>query len=189
VGGRNSAPGDRPRSLGLIKPMAHALYLVRHAKSSWEDPSLPDRERPLAPRGRKDAKRIAKHLARLEIEPELVLCSSAARTRETLELVRPAFGAATKVRLEEKLYAASADELLERIRLVPETVTSVMLIGHNPGAHALALLLASSGPGLDRLEAKFPTAALATLTFDTTWSEIAPAEATLAEYVVPKQLR
>jgi phosphohistidine phosphatase len=166
----------------------HALYLLRHAKSSWADPTLADRERPLAQRGRRDAKRVAKHLRRLGCEPELVLCSSAARTRETVELLRPALGDST-VMLEEELYAASTDELLARIRLVPDPVASVMLIGHNPGLHQLALALASAGDELERLEAKFPTAALATLAFSKSWSRLAPAEATLAAYVVPKQLR
>jgi phosphohistidine phosphatase len=91
--------------------------------------------------------------------------------------------------LEEELYAASTDELLARIRLVPDPVASVMLIGHNPGLHQLALALASAGDELERLEAKFPTAALATLAFSKSWSRLAPAEATLAAYVVPKQLR
>jgi phosphohistidine phosphatase len=166
----------------------HVLYLLRHAKSSWADPTLADRERPLAQRGRRDAKRVAKHLRRLGCEPELVLCSSAARTRETVELLRPALGDST-VMLEEELYAASTDELLARIRLVPDPVASVMLIGHNPGLHQLALALASAGDELERLEAKFPTAALATLAFSKSWSRLAPAEATLAAYVVPKQLR
>jgi phosphohistidine phosphatase len=166
----------------------HALYLLRHAKSSWADPTLADRERPLAQRGRRDAKRVAKHLRRLGCEPELVLCSSAARARETVELMRPALGGST-VMLEEELYAASTDELLARIRLVPDPVASVMLIGHNPGLHQLALALASAGDELERLEAKFPTAALATLAFSKSWSRLAPAEATLAAYVVPKQLR
>jgi len=170
--------------------MVRALYLLRHAKSSWEDPALPDRERPLAPRGRRDAKRMAKHLVRLGIEPELVLCSPAVRTRETLDLVRPALGAGTEVRLEEGLYAASSDELLERIRVVPETVASVMLIGHNPGMQRLAIVLASGGAELERLEAKFPTTALATLTFESaTWSRLGPADAVLAGYVVPRKLR
>jgi phosphohistidine phosphatase len=166
----------------------HVLYLLRHAKSSWADPTLADRERPLAQRGRRDAKRVAKHLRRLGCEPELVLCSSAARTCETVELLRPALGGST-VMLEEELYAASTDELLARIRLVPEPVASVMLIGHNPGLHQLALALASAGDELKRLEAKFPTAALATLAFSKSWSRLARAEATLAAYVVPKQLR
>lgn len=166
----------------------HTLYLLRHAKSSWVDPTLSDLQRPLAARGRRDAKRIAKHLRRLGDEPELVLCSPAMRTRETLELVRPAIGSSTIV-LEDELYAASSDELLARIRLVPDPVASVMLIGHNPGLQQLALLLASSGDERERLEAKFPTAALATLAVATSWSRLAPTDATLTAYVVPKQLR
>lgn len=167
----------------------HTLYLLRHAKSSRTDQTLADRERPLAPRGSRDAKRIGKHLVRLEIAPELVLCSSAERTRETLELVRPALGASSTVRLEAKLYAASADELLERIRAVPEAVASVMVIGHNPGLQDLALVLASAGVELGRLEEKFPTAALATLTLaNTPWRRLSEGDAVLAAYVVPKQL-
>jgi len=167
---------------------AHTLLLLRHAKSSWVDPTLPDHDRPLASRGRRDAKRIAKHLAGLEFEPELVLCSSAVRTRETLELVRPALGN-SKVLFEDGLYGASSDELLARIRVVPDAVGSVMLIGHNPGLEQLALLLASSGDELRRLETKFPTAALATLAVETTWSRLAPGDAILTAYIVPKQLR
>ena len=167
----------------------HILYLLRHAKSSWANQTLPDRDRPLARRGRRDAKRIAKYLGRLEIAPELVLCSSAERTRETLDLLRPALGTASTVSLETELYAASADELLERIRTVPEAVGSVMVIGHNPGLQNLALLLASDGAELKRLEAKFPTAALATLALaNTTWRRLSQSDAALAAYVVPKQL-
>jgi phosphohistidine phosphatase len=167
---------------------AHVLYLLRHAKSSWADPTLADRERPLAPRGRRDAKRLAKYLRQLGCQPALVLCSAAKRTRETLELLRPAFGNSAVV-LEEELYAASSDELLNRVRVVPDTVASVMLIGHNPGLNQLALVLASGGDQLERLQAKFPTAALATLVLAKSWSQLAPAEATLEAYVVPKQLR
>ena len=166
----------------------HTLFLLRHAKSSWTDPTLPDVERPLAPRGRRDAKRIAEHLRRRGIEPELVLCSTAVRTRETLDLVRPALPT-SKLAHEQELYAASADALLARVRRVPETVESVMVIGHNPGLHQLALVLASTGEELERLEAKFPTAALATLKLTRAWDEVAAGDATLAEYVVPKQLR
>ena len=165
------------------------LYLLRHAKSSWSDPALPDHERPLSPRGRRDAKRIAEHLLELGIMPGLVLCSTAVRTRETLELIRPALDAAATVKLEAELYAASAETLLERLREVPDEEASVMLIGHNPGLQDLALDLASAGPGRERLEAKFPTAALATLTVPTaTWKGLSPADAVLAAYVVPKQL-
>jgi phosphohistidine phosphatase len=164
------------------------LYLFRHAKSSWSDQTLADRMRPLAPRGRRDAKRIAEHVLELGIVPELVLCSSAERTRETLELLRPSLGAAT-VSLEDDLYAASADELLDRLHAVPEAVASVMLIGHNPGLQNLALLLASAGPDTRRLEAKFPTAALAALALpNISWTGLSRADAVLTAYVVPKQL-
>lgn len=166
----------------------HTLFLLRHAKSSWADSTLPDAERPLAPRGRRDAKLIAEHLRRLGIEPELVLCSTAVRTRETLDVIRPA-SPNSELALAQELYAAGADELLARIRQVPATVESVMVIGHNPGLHQLALVLASTGDELDRLEAKFPTAALATLTLTSVWRQVAPGDATLTAYVVPKQLR
>ena len=162
------------------------LYLLRHAKSSWDDPELPDRERPLAPRGRRDAKRIAKHLRRLKIEPELVLCSAAVRAQETLDLLRPKLARAS-VRVEEQLYGASSETLLARIRSVPGEVGSVLLIGHNPGLQDLALVLASSGAELERLEAKFPTAALAMLAI-ARWSNLNPGDAELVAYVVPRQL-
>jgi phosphohistidine phosphatase len=166
----------------------HTLYLLRHAKSSWADPTLLDHERPLSPRGRRDAKRIADHLLRLGIAPALVLCSTSRRTRETLALVRPALDAST-VSIESMLYAASAETLLERLHAVPEEVASVMLIGHNPGLEDLAVLVASDGPELGRLETKFPTAALATLTLPTaTWQSLSEADAVLAAYVVPKEL-
>jgi phosphohistidine phosphatase len=166
------------------------LYLLRHAKSSWDEPELADQERPLAPRGRRDAKRIAKHLLQSGVQPELVLCSSAVRTRETLELVRPGLGAAAEVTVEDGLYGASSTELVERVRAVPDAVDSVMLIGHNPGIQDLALVLAGSGAELERLRTKFPTAALASLTPGmATWRELSAGEAVLDGFVVPKELR
>ncbi|HEX6662622.1 MAG TPA: histidine phosphatase family protein [Gaiellaceae bacterium] len=165
------------------------LYLLRHAKSSWDHPALSDHERPLTPRGRRAARRIADHLVQLGIEPELVLCSTAVRTRSTLELVRPALGGNSTVTLDDALYAASSGELLDRIRRVRDEVASVMLIAHNPGLQRLALVLASSGEELPRLEDKFPTAALATLAVpETTWSRLDPGGAFLTAYVVPKEL-
>ena len=184
---------DSPRGLPSVAgqctvPAVHTLYLLRHAKSSWSDPMLADHERPLSRRGRRDAKRIADHLLRLGIGPALVLCSTSRRTRETLELVRPALDDAT-VSLEPELYAASAETLLERLHDVPDDVASVMLIGHNPGLEDIALLVASDGIELGRLETKFPTAALATLTLPTaSWQRMSEADAVLAAYVVPKEL-
>jgi phosphohistidine phosphatase len=165
-----------------------SLYLLRHAKSSWDDPALADHERPLAPRGRRDGKLIAAHLRSKGIAPELVLCSSAARTQVTLESIRPALGDAA-VSVEDGLYGASAHELLGRLRAVPDEAASVLVIGHNPGLHELALALAAPGGERDRLREKFPTAALATLELPGDWASLAPGAATLAAYVVPKELR
>jgi phosphohistidine phosphatase len=92
------------------------------------------------------------------------------------------------VEVDERLYGASSETLLERVRAVPDEVASVLLIGHNPGLQDLALLLASGGDGLERLEAKFPTAALATLAV-ARWSSLSAGDAELSAYVVPKQLR
>jgi phosphohistidine phosphatase len=102
--------------------------LLRHAKSSWKDRGQADHDRPLAGRGRRAATAVGRHLREQGIEPELALCSTARRTRETLERIEPALGAAD-VRFEPALYAASADALLERLHDIPETVGSVMLIG------------------------------------------------------------
>jgi phosphohistidine phosphatase len=186
---RTSAPELRSFTPASAGPSMHTLYLLRHAKSSWSDSALADHERPLAQRGRRDAKRVAEHLARVGIEPELVLCSPAVRTRQTLDRVRAALGATSTVLLEAELYAASSNALLERIRVLPEEVSSVMLIGHNPGLQDLALARASAGPELARLEVKFPTAGLATLALEkTTWSQLSPGDAVLAAFVVPRQL-
>jgi phosphohistidine phosphatase len=130
------------------------LYLLRHAKSSWDDASLADHDRPLSGRGRRAADAIGQHLRDEGIAPDLVLCSSAARTRETLERI----GLSGVV--EHDLYGASATELLARLRDVPPSVESVLLIGHNPGTHDLALVL--TGEPAD----KYPTGALATIELD-----------------------
>lgn len=131
---------------------------------------------------------MAEHLRAEGIEPALVLCSSARRTRETLERVLPGLGDDVAVEIEEELYGAAAGELLARLRRVPEHVTSVMLIGHNPGLEQLALSLARAGERLDDLRAKYPTGALATLAFRGPWSELGAGGAELTTFVKPREL-
>lgn len=165
------------------------IILLRHGKSSWSDPTLADLDRPLAPRGERASRRIAKYIRQKKIRPALVLYSPSLRTRQTLEAIESSLGKRSVVELEPQLYAASEGELLRRLQALPESVDSVMLIGHNPGLHDVAVVLASAGAELERLKAKFPTAALATLALpNTTWSELSQADAVLAAYVVPKQL-
>jgi phosphohistidine phosphatase len=141
------------------------LWLLRHAKSSWDDPALADHDRPLAPRGRKAGKRIRRWAADNGTRPDLVLCSTAERAQATLELVLPGLGS-PDVELEAGLYHASADVLLDRVRALGPELDGVLLIGHNPGLHDLASLLAP--PGVEAL----PTAALVELRLEVeSWGE------------------
>jgi phosphohistidine phosphatase len=167
-------------------PIVKRLFLLRHAKSSWDEEGLADRDRPLAPRGKRASKVMAKHLRDERIVPDLILCSPSLRTRETLE--RVGIGDATEVRIEPEIYGASERDLLDVLRRVPDDVDSVMLIGHNPSLQALAVSLAGEGSEVARMREKFPTAALATLDFEGGWRELAPGVAELASFVRPKEL-
>ena len=163
-------------------PESKRLLLLRHAKSSWDDPTLADHDRPLAPRGRKAAKRIGAHLRRQETAVSLVLCSSARRARQTLDLVAPG----GRVETESELYGASAGQLLERLRRVPEEAGTVMMVGHNPAIQDLLVSLLRE-PG-DLAAQKFPTAALATLAFTGPWRLLEPGRAELTALVIPREL-
>jgi phosphohistidine phosphatase len=167
------------------------IHLLRHAKSSWDDPDLADIERPLARRGVKASARLRKHLEHSRISPDLVLCSPAVRTVETLDRVRDGLPADVEVEIEDELYGAGGDALLSRLRRLPTDVGSVMLVGHNPGIEDLALGLADDGDesALERMRGKYPTGGLATLTADAPWSGLAPGRARLEAFVVPKQLK
>ena len=178
-------------------PATKQLLLLRHAKSSWDEPGLGDHERPLSPRGRRAVTVLAEHLRVNAIEPSLVLCSTARRTRETYEGVEPR----GELLIEPELFGADASSVLERLRSLPEEARTVMVIGHNPAMQTLVLRLVGSplnqadrgGPAaeasdLSEVQRKFPTGALATLTFECAWSELAPGRARLAAFVRPKQL-
>ena len=169
--------------------MTVRLWLLRHAKSSWDDPDREDVDRPLAPRGARAADRMRDYLDAEEIRPELVLCSSALRTRETLARILPGLGPELTVRIEPSLYSFDADALLQRLRDVPADVGSVMLVGHNPAMQELASLLAAEGDRLDELRNGFPTAALAELDLRVgSWAEIAPGSGRLVRFIVPREL-
>ena len=177
-----------PRSVFSASPTDRRLYLLRHAKSSWKDADLADHDRPLAGRGRRAADAIADHMRDEAIAPELVLCSTAHRARETYERIRPALGAAP-VRYEPGLYGASATSLLERLRGLPDHVASVLLIGHNPAIEELALTIARPSPRRRDLEVKFPTGALATLAAPfPSWRSVDDESAELIGFVRPRDL-
>jgi phosphohistidine phosphatase len=164
------------------------LSLLRHAKSAWDDPTLGDRERPLAPRGRKAAKRVARWAEEHGVRPQLVVCSDATRAQQTLQRVLPALGEPA-VSFDSTLYGAAAGTLLARVRALPDEVEDAMLVGHNPGLMDLVLLLAAPGPLRERASGNVPTGALARLEADVErWADVAPGEARLTEFVVPREL-
>src|SRR5262245_28657886 len=105
-----------------------ALYLLRHAKSDRSDPTAADFDRPLAPRGRRDAPLLAAHMQDQGYHPALILCSPARRTRETLELMQPAIGPKIQTKFDRKLYLASPEALLQQLRAVADKIPSVLLI-------------------------------------------------------------
>jgi phosphohistidine phosphatase len=165
------------------------LYILRHAKSSWDDPGQPDHERPLAPRGRRTLAVIAEYMSSHAVRPELVLCSAARRTRETCEGIGPS----GQVMIEQPLYDASCEQLIERLRRLPAETGSVLVIGHNPAMQMLALKLAgtrgvAASGQLDEIERKFPTGALATLSLQCGWGELAAGCGELVDYMRPKAL-
>lgn len=168
------------------------LLLLRHAKSSWDDPSLGDFDRPLNKRGTKAASLIGRYLVKHALVPDLVVCSTAVRTRATLTLVMNEIGEGTpQVHYDDTLYLADAETLLSRIRATEPRHSVLMLVAHNPGIHALALELTGSGrkSAVQSLAMQFPTAALAHITFEAeSWRRIAPATGTLVDFVLPRQL-
>jgi phosphohistidine phosphatase len=169
------------------------LYVLRHAKSSWDDHDAADHERPLSERGRRAVRLLAAHIEARGIEPELVLCSSARRTRETLEGLR----LSSTVLVEHRLYGADADALIERLRSLPADLGSVMLVGHNPAMQMLVLRLAASArggrgdasEGLEAIRHKLPTGALVTLEVNDEWAQVDLGSAELIDYVRPKALQ
>lgn len=166
------------------------LYLLRHAKAALQEGASADHERPLSGRGRSAAERIGEWLASQGEQPELVLCSSSRRTRETLKRVASRLDPPPRVSIEEELYLASCEALLARIRALPDEIGRVLVVGHNPGMAELALLLASKGAKdlLASLEQKFPTSALAILRLPCShWREVGRG-ARLEAFVRPKDL-
>ena len=165
------------------------LYLLRHAKSSWDDPQLADHDRPLAPRGKRAARLLADHFRREGIRPALVLCSSARRARETLKPLERIFSGKLDVRFESDLYAASAPEVAGRLRSVPAAAPSVLVVGHNPGLQELGLLLARPGAKREALAEKFPAGALAVVELDLAgWHDLTGGSGELTSLILPREL-
>ena len=172
--------------------MKRTLYLLRHAKSSWDEPLLDDFDRPLNRRGRKAAADMAKAMSRRGLVPDLVLCSAARRAQDTWALMTPIVAKDVPVRVLKSLYLATPSRLLTALARVPQTVERALLLGHNPGIERLALKLAgaeSTSSALATLRTKYPTGALAEILFDTPdWSTLGSASGRLIRFLRPRDL-
>lgn len=168
------------------------IYLFRHAKASGEGPDLEDLDRPLAPQGELACTTMKRYLAVADIHPDLVLCSTALRARQTVQRVMPALGEPTLVEYDRGLYRAGPRAILNRLRGTAAVASGVMIVGHDPGIQSLALQLTGSGidPDLARLEKRFPTGALATLVFGgRSWSDLDTGACELHSFVRPRDIR
>jgi phosphohistidine phosphatase len=167
------------------------LAVLRHAKSSWNDQSLDDFDRPLNERGWRAARRMGSELRDRKIRFDLVLASIATRVRETIDGVQEKYEFGAPIRLEQGIYLASAETLLSLIRELPDAVEAPLLVGHNPGLERLLVeLTRDDSKGLrQRIAGKYPTGALAVLrTPDGPWSDLKPGSAKLLEFVRPRDL-
>ncbi len=167
------------------------LLLLRHAKSAWSDARLADHDRPLNRRGERSARAMADHVAADLPRPDLILCSTALRTRQTLAALVKRLGTPTPpISLDRGLYLASETTLLDHLQSVADEISTVLLIGHNDGIGDLAVALAGSGPAaaLDQLREKYPTGALAVFALPAGWRELGPATARLVEFTRPRDL-
>jgi len=165
------------------------LLLLRHAKSSWDDPSLPDFDRPLAPRGRKAAPLMGDEMARRDWLPDLAFVSPAARTHATWELVAPCLPDPPEAIFPDRLYMAGPDYLLSLVREAPWQIETLLVVGHNPGMEEFATTLAgaeSDPAALRQMREKFPTAALARFEWQGAWSDLAPGAGRLTHFLRPR---
>jgi phosphohistidine phosphatase len=172
--------------------------LLRHAKSAWPE-DVSDHERPLAARGRRDAPMAGHWLRQVGFAPDCVLCSTARRARETWQLAQTELGARPPAVFEPQVYGASARSLLSLVRQLPPAARTGLVVGHDPGLPELAVMLAAgpekddslsltAGTALDRMRAKFPTAAIAVLNLGGRWSELGLGRARLTCFVTPREM-
>jgi len=177
------------RTCPAMRPEMNMLHLLRHAKSSTKE-NVEDHERPLSRGGRKTARRIARNLSAKLGAVDLILCSSAQRTRETLDLVLAEFSPAPRTSIEDGLYLASREKLAARLSRLDARDVNVLMIGHNPGIHELAVALADeNSPAFRALASgKFPTAACVSFRVPADWSVLGSSRHELIDYVTPEAL-
>nr|WP_254047361.1 histidine phosphatase family protein [Streptomyces aureus] len=192
-------PTELPEHVRSATGRPRRLLVLRHAKSAWPK-GVADQDRPLGPRGLRDAPAVGRFLAGAGGPPDLVLCSPARRARHTWDLAAAELDGAVPIRHDPRLYGADGPELLDVVHGVSDEVATLLLVGHNPGLEDLVLLLAAGAKGaagvagtdkdvLDRVRTKFPTSAIAFLTLYGPWTDLRPGEALLTDLAIPRGVR
>ena len=163
--------------------MTKTLIIMRHAKSSWDDPGLADYDRPLNKRGLRDASRMAQWLSESELIPDQVIASAACRANQTASIVTNELALETDILETRDLYLSDYDAYLEQVSYLPNNVETVLVIGHNPTMESLVYLLSGESVSM-------PTAAIAViqLPIDTWSDQVTSASANLVKHVFPKSL-
>jgi phosphohistidine phosphatase len=167
------------------------LAILRHAKSSWDDPSLDDSNRPLNERGWKSARLLGKEMKRRDMRFDMVLASTAARVRETIDGVQEKYEFTAPIQFDQEMYSATAETLLSLVRGLPDSIEAPLIVGHNPGLERLLVELAhDDAHGLRRRVAeKYPTGALAFVELPVEkWADVAPGSGEIVELILPKEL-
>lgn len=167
------------------------LMLLRHAKSDWPSAPIGDHERPLSARGRDAAPKMGAYMARQGLAPDLTLCSTSVRTRQTYEHIAAALQSRADVMFDPRLYHAAPELMIEVIRETRPDTHALLLIGHNPGMQELAELLIVSGDSdlRQRVVEKFPTCALAVIDFPLDdWCELQPRTGRIDRFVTPRTI-
>ncbi|WP_338498742.1 histidine phosphatase family protein [Streptomyces sp. SJL17-4] len=187
---------ETPEHVGPAVGRPRRLFVLRHSKSAWPE-GVADHDRPLGPRGLRDAPAAGRFLTETGGLPDLVLCSPARRARQTWELAAAELNSPVPTCHDPRLYGADDAELLDVLHDVPDEVATLVLVGHNPGLEDLVLLLAAGedgangstgadGSALERVRTKFPTSAIAVLTWYGTWAGLRPGEALLTDLAIPR---
>ena len=167
------------------------LTILRHAKSSWDNPGLEDFNRPLNNRGWKAARAMGRELDKKNAKFDLIIASPAARVRETIDGLKEKLKLNVEIRFEPRMYAATRKMLLEIVHEIEERVHSPLLVGHNPGLQQFLVEITHDDPKKlrRRIKSKFPTGALAAIEFPARrWEDIKDGSGEIAELILSKEL-
>jgi phosphohistidine phosphatase len=165
------------------------LTLLRHAKSSWNDPIARDFDRPLNGRGRRAARTMGREMRAQGLEFDRVLASPAVRVVQTLDDVTDGYGRSLQPEFDRRIYLATPEALLELVHETDDSASALLIVGHNPGLERLALLLSGAGDLRSEMEVKYPTATLTQITFPVDhWSEVVEGIGTIARFTRPRDL-